>query len=152
MNGFYSLFSKAVMPFVKNLRYGFATNSSSSHSLVYLVDPSSVVDDMPDGNQFSWNMFHAFTTEAKKAYLLAGGGGWDSPDGYVDHQSQGTLPSAMANDVHVGVIGGNDNDGSTLEELHNLHVSGVVNLDMMLAHKMIDEYEYKAVKEGNFSW
>jgi hypothetical protein len=92
-------------------------------------------------------MFHAFTTAGKTAYFKAQGGSWDSPDGYVDHQSIGTLGAKQIHDPHVGVIGGNDNSDSTEEELAHLAQYGVIDLDKMLERGMIDDWMFKKVKE-----
>lgn len=139
--------------FIKNIRHGFATNSSSSHSLVYLIDPEKETDWLPDGNEFGWGMFHAFTAEAKKTYYLAQtSGGWDSGLGYVDHQSMGTLASDQILDPHIGVIGGNDNSDSTTDELRNLHEAGVIDIEKMKELGLIDKWDYETVKGIEHQW
>lgn len=68
------------IPFLKNFRRGFATNSSSSHSFVYLKKPtiSSDTDQLPDG-EFQWNDFRLDTLKEKLFYVLVGriGGFWN---------------------------------------------------------------------------
>lgn len=67
------------MRLLKNFRRGFATNSSSSHSFVYLKEP--VADHDPGiitEDEFQWNDFRLDTLRAKLFYVLAGkiGGSW----------------------------------------------------------------------------
>lgn len=94
---------------LSNLRFGFATNSSSSHSVVFLP-PGTARDDY-DGDAFGWSFFTLATREAKMEYLAQqirgafSGPDWvkqavaaeitgtkPSADGYVDHQSAWDLP------------------------------------------------------------
>jgi hypothetical protein len=139
--------------FIKNVRFGFATNSSSSHSLVYLTHPEHAIDDMPYGNEFGWNMFHAFTAEAKTAYYLAqSNGAWDSPLGYVDHQSVGTLSPEQILEPHIGIIGGNDNGDSTTEELRSLHDAGIIDIEKMREMGLIDKWVYEDVMGLDHEW
>ena len=64
--------------FVNNVRFGFATNSSSSHSMVYTknsqYDESSanVNDWMAAGNEFGWEDFRIDTLGTKLFYTLVG--------------------------------------------------------------------------------
>jgi len=96
---------------IHNLRLGFACNSSSSHSLIFLPGCS---DDNSDGYQeFGWSCFTLASPEAKMGYLgqqivssmqhqlgkdpahalaMAITGVEVDADGYVDHQSVWTLP------------------------------------------------------------
>lgn len=53
---------------IKSIRYGFANNSSSSHSIVFLGDYKANDEDLGD---FGWNFFTAASEESKKNYLLA---------------------------------------------------------------------------------
>ena len=138
---------KFLTRFVKNVRHGFATNSSSSHALVYLNNPDAVDDDLPYGNEFGWNMFHAFTMAGKAAYYRAQSGSWDSAEGYVDHQSLGTLSHAALMDPNIGVIGGNDNSDNTYEEIAELATAGVINLDKMVELGLIEDWTLQRVKE-----
>lgn len=133
------------IPFLKNFRRGFATNSSSSHSFVYLKEPAT--DAHADVNsadaEFGWNDFRLSTIREKLFYVLVSriGGGWGSKvdgqqayddlheeypelkledfeeaaNGYVDHDSVGTISEVEARDPHVVVFGGNDNSGESAE-------------------------------------
>lgn len=51
---------------IHNIRLGHATNSSSSHSIIF--DPTILVDDDTEDG-FGWNFFTAATSEAKKQYM-----------------------------------------------------------------------------------
>lgn len=148
---------------VKNVRYGFATNSSSSHSLVYLSKPIPGHDTLARTTdaEFGWEDFRLASLRDKLFYLLVqrvGQSGfwgedkderraeairravvdhWDAfpeltyddfveaVDGYVDHQSRGTLDEARARDPHVVVFGGNDNGGDSSLRAAQLHAGGV---------------------------
>lgn len=67
---------------IKNIRFGFATNSSSSHSLVYLTDPIPDHDTAPRtaDNEFGWEDFRLMTLRDKLFYVLTArighGGFW----------------------------------------------------------------------------
>lgn len=95
---------------IHNLRLGFACNSSSSHSLIFLPGCSS---DVGADQDFGWSCFTLATAESKMGYLgqqivasmgsqlgqeparalaMAITGVELDPDGYVDHQSVWTLP------------------------------------------------------------
>lgn len=62
------------LPFLKNVRYGFATNSSSSHSFVYLKEPAPDAHDNValSKTDYSWNDFRISTIKEKLFYILAG--------------------------------------------------------------------------------
>lgn len=98
---------------VFNVRLGFATNSSSDHSIVILKNPSSVTDEDVASNQFGWNFFTAKSDAAKRNYMaqiLKTALSQNLPmdmveiivkewvgtdldvDGYVDHQSLFVIP------------------------------------------------------------
>lgn len=106
---------------VHNARVGFATNSSSSHSIILLKRGGRVSDGDTQGQSFGWQYFTCATKESKLAYLalqvyqqlrgefgedgafflaqaFTGGrllaeDGRDTPSGHVDHQSQwGGMP------------------------------------------------------------
>lgn len=71
------------IPFLKNFRRGFATNSSSSHSFVYMKEEQGLGDESPSvytDNEFGWNDFRLDTIREKLFYVLVGriGGGWGS--------------------------------------------------------------------------
>ena len=103
-----------------NVRFGHATNSSSTHSLVFLDGP--VKDYLATGD-FGWDHFTAASDEGKRRYMaatlfgvLAGSAPYevvrlivsdwtgtplaeiptDSFDWYVDHQSQIDIPCEYA--------------------------------------------------------
>ncbi len=101
---------------IANVRLGFATNSSSTHSIIFRKK-GSVKDfcDVDVDGDFGWGEFCCATPEAKAMYLaqtlyttLSGSLGEDmaksvatdwcrmppSPSGYVDHQSHMSLPSS----------------------------------------------------------
>lgn len=57
---------------LKNFRRGFATNSSSSHSFVYMKEPSPrAYDDEIDETDFNWNDFRLETIKSKVFYWVA---------------------------------------------------------------------------------
>lgn len=73
------------LPFLKNFRRGFATNSSSSHSFLYLKEPvpGAHDDHLVDADDFSWNDFRLDTIKEKLFYVLAGrigGSSWTTPE------------------------------------------------------------------------
>lgn len=95
---------------VFNIRYGFATNSSSNRSLIFLKDETDGVDD------FGWEYFTAASTKVKSEYvacilkdsldtilkdtdtdtifkMVEGLGCSLSRDTYIDHQSVYLLPT-----------------------------------------------------------
>lgn len=64
---------------INNVRRGFATNSSSSHSLVYFKEPVANDDPTPGDNQFGWDDFRLSTLGEKLMYALTtlvGGNYW----------------------------------------------------------------------------
>jgi organic radical activating enzyme len=96
---------------IHNLRLGFACNSSSSHSLIFL--PKCSDGGEQDEQHFGWNCFTLASSESKMGYLgqqivasmrrqlgdepaialaMAITGVDIDPDGDVDHQSVWTLP------------------------------------------------------------
>ena len=99
---------------VHNVRLGLATNSSSTHSLIY-IDPRKPPpsDEDVDGEQFGWSHFTAASKRAKLGYVaqtLKNNLGMLTPEfadavirswvgdydggGYLDHQSSMTLPAS----------------------------------------------------------
>lgn len=112
------------MPTLLNIRLGFANNSSSSHSIVFLKHADGITDKDADGYEFGWNFFTAHSRRSKENYLIATVGsqlkdmvGEDTAriilghllnrsthdmelDGYVDHQSCLVIPE----DFHGGSI------------------------------------------------
>ena len=131
--------------FLKNFRRGFATNSSSSHSFVYLKDPLGDSSDARyTDNEFGWDDFILDTLLDKLFYVLTSriGGGWnnspnyaeecyekfkdefpelskedfeDAANGYVDHESVGIIDADTARDPRVVIFGGNDNSDGSKE-------------------------------------
>lgn len=136
----------AVFSFVKkhllsNFRRGFATNSSSSHSFVYLKKvPEDAYDHKVDfestDNEYGWEDFRLSSILEKLFYVMTSRiEGWESmseerkqeirdefsefsdseialaSEGYVDHQSIGTISAKEARDPHSVIFGGHDNDG-----------------------------------------
>lgn len=77
---------------LKNFRRGFATNSSSSHSFVYLKEPvkghdSGVITE----DEFQWNDFRLDNLRTKLFYVLASriGGVWEATqEQAVEHMEQ----------------------------------------------------------------
>lgn len=133
------------VPFLKNFRRGFATNSSSSHSFVYLKNPVESHDnDSLPYNEFHWDDFRLDTIRAKLFYVLVSriGGYWDNDssgladaiesniqdfpefdeddfrealDGSVDHESRGFIGVDEARDPNVVIFGGDDNGRDSQE-------------------------------------
>lgn len=77
---------KFFMKFVSNYRQGFATNSSSSHSFVYMKEENSDTGDIESiknsGNEFGWQDFRLDTLFEKLFYVLTDkiGGLWCPED------------------------------------------------------------------------
>lgn len=109
---------------ILNLRLGFANNSSSSHSIVFLENNAGVQSNESNGS-FGWGFFTAASPEAKSDYLIASvfdklshtvGDSMTSiimshllnrseeslqdTEWYVDHQSQLVFPR----DFHKNII------------------------------------------------
>lgn len=133
------------MSIIKNVRRGFATNSSSSHSFVYLKKPSTDTSGYGDDAEFGWGDFRLDSILEKLFYVLVDriSSTWpridpaeaykqyasdfpefteedfeNAADGYVDHQSQDLLLLDEARDPYVAVFGGNDNGGGSRERAH----------------------------------
>lgn len=99
---------------VLNARLGFANNSSSTHSMIFLDDGAPTPKDrLVEEQEFGWELFTAASPEAKLSYLgqtiyysLTGSCGEQAAaiianqlvgvpiafDGYVDHQSRVSVP------------------------------------------------------------
>lgn len=56
---------------IKNIRYGLATNSSSSHSIIHNTKLTDIKDDCGRSNEFGWEDFTLKSKEAKEAYMDA---------------------------------------------------------------------------------
>lgn len=115
-----------------NFRGGFACNSSSSHSLVFLPEGTKASDDS-NGQEFGWDRFTLASQGAKsmyvgqllrhslekmgvdvgtiKAVVRAWTGAELDTEGYIDHQSVYALPRARAG---IGV------DEDFFREFHEL--------------------------------
>ncbi len=104
-----------MLKLINNIRMGLATNSSSSHSMVYYRDPIASTDTTGDvDTDFGWDTFRLASTYEKMLYGLTQliNNSWDDQDidelmreyghifpeltrqdfelaaeGYVDHQS-----------------------------------------------------------------
>jgi MoaA/NifB/PqqE/SkfB family radical SAM enzyme len=57
------------MSHVKSVRYGFATNSSSTHSIIITKEKSTAKDNLSDC--FGWDFFTAASDQAKRQYLAS---------------------------------------------------------------------------------
>ena len=55
-----------------NLRIGFATNSSSSHSVILVPQNSIKDDDVYSEDSYGWEQFVLASPEAKIKYIAAG--------------------------------------------------------------------------------
>ena len=127
-----------------NYRRGFATNSSSSHSFVYLKD---IPEDAhkkayydPAGEYYGWDDFKPSSIMGKVFYVMSQKvHGWESMDedekqrireefpeadddmiraaseSDVDHESFGVVTPEIARNPYTVVFGGNDNDGYSYE-------------------------------------
>lgn len=118
-----------------SLRRGFATNSSSSHSIIFSADPSKLPDGISEYSDFGWNYFVQKTKVEKLRYIYQSFSNsfdsieemaefFDVPvdlveavfdrDGYIDHESAGMLDmdsaKAILHDDRFAILGGNDND------------------------------------------
>jgi len=154
------------MPTLLNVRLGFANNSSSSHSIVFLKNPSRASDNDSDGYEFGWNFFTAVSKRSKENYLIATVGAQlkdlvgestariilshllNRPendmdlDGYVDHQSCLVIPQ----DFH-----GNSIDVEYLKELREVLLRDDVavlggNDNEDIAHPLLDDSKGPALK------
>jgi hypothetical protein len=56
---------------IHNIRFGFATNSSSSHSIIFDPINYSQYSDSNDSESFGWNYFTLASKEAKDEYMTA---------------------------------------------------------------------------------
>ena len=136
----------AAFSFVKkyllsNFRRGFATNSSSSHSFVYLKKvPEDAYNHEVNfeciDNEYGWEDFRISSILEKLFYVMTSRiEGWEkmsedrkqevrdefpefsdseialASDGYVDHQSIGTISAKEAREDSTVIFGGHDNDG-----------------------------------------
>lgn len=105
---------------IHSIRYGPATNSSSSHSLIFLPEGKKAIDDCDSSGEFGWEFFTASTKQSKMCYLAVvlksalsrTLPGWASDAicrcitgkappkaGYIDHDSMFGLPKEFQYDV-----------------------------------------------------
>ena len=56
---------------IHNIRFGFATNSSSSHSIIFDPINYSLYSDSNDSESFGWNFFTLASKAAKDEYMTA---------------------------------------------------------------------------------
>ena len=144
-----SIIKSAAWRFVRkhllaNYRRGFATNSSSSHSFVYLKStPEDAYREEyfdPAGEYYGWDDFKLSSIMGKLFYVLSQKvHGWESMDedekqvirdefpeaddgmiqaaseSEVDHESFGVVTPEIARNPYTVVFGGNDNDGYSYE-------------------------------------
>lgn len=54
---------------IHNVRLGFATNSSSTHSIIFLKPGQRIQDNDAESGEFGWNFFTAASPEAKRQYV-----------------------------------------------------------------------------------
>ena len=90
---------------IHNIRYGFATNSSSSHSFVLLDEK---VDDNTDESGFGWGFFTATSKETKSMYMAI-------QLFYNINRFIPVEPAAALVEKHTGVSLSLDDYGSTKE-------------------------------------
>lgn len=162
------------MPTLLNVRLGFANNSSSSHSIIFLKNPSAASDNDSDGYEFGWDFFTAISRRSKENYLIATVGSQlkdmvgehtarivlghllnRNPndmalDGYVDHQSCLVMPE----DFH-----GNSIDIEYFRELSEVLLRDDVvvlggNDNEEMSHPLLDDSAgpaLKSVPEDSYS-
>lgn len=111
------------IPFLKNFRRGFATNSSSSHSFVYMKEAQlgGLGAEGPGGyigSEFGWEDFRLDTIREKLFYFLVGriGGSWDrSSDGAEEFRDMGEdFPELTEEDFSDAASGYVDHDSKGL--------------------------------------
>jgi len=113
---------------IANVRYGFATNSSSSHSIIVPRRDISGCGS-PEESDFGWEWFHQRTPAEKRRYFhvavkdfYASVGlcvddaeamaekhfpvGEDMSEGYIDHQSSPTFPKPRLDDQSQDLLWG----------------------------------------------
>ena len=156
---------------VINTRTGFATNSSSSHSIIYSSDPSTFLDGRnEDGNDFGWGWFLQKSKEDKLKYVVEQYKAMDNREiaemvgvtedeveahrvtdeyGGIDHESFGLIPHSMAkmivNNDKFAILGGNDNS-EVPSWAENYEPYDVAEVNMVLKiHNEITEGDKKRV-------
>ena len=120
---------------IVQVRAGFATNSSSSHSLIYIPGGASDNAEADCDQDFGWEWFTLGSREAKARYaaqsfknilsdaiLIKHLGVAPDPDGYINHESVGLLGwvrdeedlikfvRLYLDNESIVITGGNDNE------------------------------------------
>lgn len=90
---------------IKNLRLGFACNSSSSHSLIIMKDLPS--EEYTAGEDFGWDDFTLVTRESKLKYLHS----------YIAQSLGNVVPNNLAKYIADGMLGVKMSDGPHID--HN---------------------------------
>lgn len=91
---------------IHKIRYGRATNSSSTHSVVFWKGAGAPPQDDPQGREYGWNEFVASSEVEKRAYLDSMWAtihmDWEELDRRgiptIDHQSVWNLPKEVGKD------------------------------------------------------
>lgn len=146
------------IPFLKNFRRGFATNSSSSHSFVYLKEASPIGQENPGryiSNGLGWEDFRLDTLREKLFYILVGriGGGWRST-GNVDEDYEihhKDFPELSREDFVAAESGYIDHESVglvTLEEARDPHVAIFGGND----NDGYSEELIEAIRNGEVDW
>lgn len=92
------------MGILKNFRRGFATNSSSSHSFVYMKKPNHEVGEVPHGMEFGWGDFRLETLKEKLFYVLVDriGMNWNDRDLTADEVAKKPSQGHALRRLHEG--------------------------------------------------
>lgn len=125
------IFSKILGRYVQNVRHGFATNSSSSHSLVYFKEPvASNSTSYSEGPEYGWERFTLDTLGEKLMYLLVrtiGQGYWGTDRAEIQdraaeyYQEYGALfPEFSIGDFEEALTGYVDHASSDLVDMSDI--------------------------------
>lgn len=148
------------LPFLKNFRRGFATNSSSSHSFVYFKEvPADAYEDItpgsyPENGEFGWQDFKLTKIKDKIFYYLVSkiNDNWGMTSTeiyYKDHKDE--FPEMDEIDFYIAAKGYVDHQSQGTVDLETARDPYVVifggndNSD-----GSIDRY--KAVQNGLIDW
>lgn len=107
-----------------NYREGFATNSSSSHSIV--LNTKHYPEDDNCMGEYGWEDFLLTETKTKQHYIDLVKG--TATEGYVDHNSCDIVPESsllqdlIINHPSIAIRGGNDNDGDSQYKLKEINL------------------------------
>ena len=150
--------------YIKSIRYGFANNSSSSHSIVFLGD-FQVKNTAYSGEGFGWEFFTASNEQSKKEYcfatLLSAGNiasyipktpltekvGWLNPYNYSDVMKKYKMThyEEIEKTVHK------DNIDFAKKLTNNLKWEALLNEFSDIFGKELIE-KWKNIDEGENSW